>query len=326
MSAEVVVMLLGLTFRAALTRVDSITCPAWLVKAGLSHSDHNEGLLHAGYQPRRRGSSLNTHSGKIALARWSIACPKYFMVRLWAKPGSRAELRFHERHRRASLAALLGIPASRVEEFLVETLTDEYLCSTEEAKRRVSYSGVFRGGPELYVILRSIQPAVVVETGVGIGYSSSYILSALERNNVGRLVSIDLPNADRAWKLPIAAEPGFLVPQELRARWDLRLGETHIVLPDVLHELGRVDLFFHDSEHTYDTMRFEFDSVYGFLSPGGQIVSDDAMWNTAMLDFAKVRNLRIDFVYHRGGSAPFTVVRKPPSTDLGPKLTQGNGA
>jgi predicted O-methyltransferase YrrM len=45
-------------------------------------------------------------------------------------------------------------------------------------------------------------------------------------------------------------------------------------------------LFYHDSDHTYDHMMFEFRHALRKLTPGGLIVADDISWNAAMWDFA----------------------------------------
>jgi hypothetical protein len=66
-----------------------------------------------------------------------------------------------------------------------------------------------------YVICRALRPRVVVETGVGSGVTTAFILQALAANDEGHLWSIDLP--------PIGAEEyaGSFVPQHLRDRWTL---------------------------------------------------------------------------------------------------------
>jgi len=50
--------------------------------------------------------------------------------------------------------------------------------------------------PYLYVAVRALKPSIVVETGVGSGMSSSFILRALAMNGFGTLYSIDLPSYD----------------------------------------------------------------------------------------------------------------------------------
>jgi len=48
-------------------------------------------------------------------------------------------------------------------------------------------------GPIIYTLIRCLKPRIVIETGVANGASSTFILSALEKNNLGKLYSIDLP-------------------------------------------------------------------------------------------------------------------------------------
>jgi len=46
-------------------------------------------------------------------------------------------------------------------------------------------------------------------------------------------------------------------------------------LPPLLDDLGRIDVFFHDSLHTREHMLFEFERAWAHLKPGGVLVSDD---------------------------------------------------
>jgi predicted O-methyltransferase YrrM len=99
----------------------------------------------------------------------------------------------------------------------------------------------------LYLVTRVVKPKVAVETGVARGLSSSILLKALEENGQGFLHSIDLsPNA------------GDLIPENLKSRWKLYVGSSRDRLPKVLSKLDKIDLFLHDSEHTYSNMTFEF--------------------------------------------------------------------
>lgn len=90
----------------------------------------------------------------------------------------------------------------------------------------------------------------------------------------------------------------------------LMSGGTRELLPSTLHELGPVDAFFHDSDHTYETMMIEYSEAFMHLKSGGLIVSDDAIWNTEFLDFSGTQDLTVRFNYHRGVSASFTLIRK----------------
>jgi len=128
-----------------------------------------------------------------------------------------------------------------------------------------------------YLLCRLIQPSAVVETGVAYGVSSAFILRALEENGHGTLHSVDLPplrrEAERFW--------GIAVPEELRSRWHLHRGASGRVLPRLLRETGPVDLFVHDSLHTYRNMRREFETVWPHLRASSVLIADDVERNRA---------------------------------------------
>ena len=128
-----------------------------------------------------------------------------------------------------------------------------------------------------YVLCRLIQPSVVVETGVAYGVSSAFILRALEVNGRGALHSVDLPplrrEAGRFW--------GIAVPDGLRDRWRLHRGASGRVLPRLLEKTGPVNLFVHDSLHTFGNMRREFETVWPYLRAGGALLADDVERNRA---------------------------------------------
>ena len=128
-----------------------------------------------------------------------------------------------------------------------------------------------------YLTCRLLEPEVVVETGVAYGVSSAFILRALEENGHGVLHSVDLPplrrRYDRFW--------GIAVDEKLKARWRLHRGPSKRLLPGLLEEVGAVDLFLHDSLHTYRNMRREFGALWPHLRAGGVILADDVERNRA---------------------------------------------
>ena len=151
---------------------------------------------------------------------------------------------------------------------------------------------VFPGAAELYVVVRAIKPRVLVETGVASGVSSAHILRALAANGTGTLHSIDLPNVQQGSVLPDGRASGWIVPDSLRFRWKLQIGDSRKLLPDVLGALGQVDLFLHDSDHSYENMVFEFEQAFPRLAPGGLLLSDDTHLHTAWDDFCAKHRLR----------------------------------
>ena len=106
---------------------------------------------------------------------------------------------------------------------------------------------------------------------------------ALEDNRKGKLYSIDLPSE----RLPPGKAPGWIVSDDLRHRWDLRIGGSEDSLEPLLKELDRIDCFLHDSLHTYEHMIFEFRTAWPYLCPGGLFLSHDVGRNAAFFDFAK---------------------------------------
>ncbi|MEM3465490.1 MAG: class I SAM-dependent methyltransferase [Candidatus Jordarchaeales archaeon] len=153
----------------------------------------------------------------------------------------------------------------------------------------------------LYALIRLVKPKVVVETGVGAGVSSTVILRGLEKNGEGRLYSVDagLKSFDGI-SLPENKPIGFLAPEDLRKRWTLILGFSREVLPSLLDKLKIIDFFFHDSEHTYQNMKFEYTVAYKHLSTGGILVSDNIEWNSAFDDFCNATKVQWAKLYTLG--------------------------
>ena len=135
----------------------------------------------------------------------------------------------------------------------------------------------------LYITTRILKPEIVIETGVFEGHSSLSLLLAVEENSKGYLYSIDLPSPE----LPPDKEPGWIVPEHLRKRWDVRLGKSSELLPDLLEEVKEVDIFLHDSKHSYENMYWEYKTAWNNIKKGGLLLSHDVSQNTAFRDFAK---------------------------------------
>ena len=152
----------------------------------------------------------------------------------------------------------------------------------------------------LYAIIRKLRPTTVVETGVCNGLSSAIVLAALMRNASGHLYSIDLPeyadlreNDAQFWigkggaVVPGNEQSGWLVPLKLRERWTLSLGKSSELLPELLGTVGDVDLFIHDSEHSFQNQLSEFRNAFNRLRSGGIIFASDINWSRAFDVFAK---------------------------------------
>ncbi len=153
----------------------------------------------------------------------------------------------------------------------------------------------------LYMLVRFARPRVMIETGVFDGQSSAVILQAMEHNGCGELRSIDLPAKEaiagsthrmQESALPPGCDPGWLVPQRLRGRYRLELGDARVLLPALVRSSAPLDIFFHDSLHTYEHMTFEYTTAWPAIADGGFLISDDILWNAAFDEFCRSQGRR----------------------------------
>lgn len=135
----------------------------------------------------------------------------------------------------------------------------------------------------LYLVVRLTRPDVVVETGVASGHSSYLLLSALQANGHGRLVSFDvIPGA------------GALVPSSLRERWQLTILDNADPIGDAIAQASTIncaDIFFHDADHSYIGQCADYAIAEAVLARGrlGLLLSDDVDASFAFIDFVTSR-------------------------------------
>jgi predicted O-methyltransferase YrrM len=131
-----------------------------------------------------------------------------------------------------------------------------------------------------YVIVRSLKPKVIFETGTHDGLGASIFARALQKNakegQRGTLYTFDIDPTS-----------GWLVPAELRRHVGFVRGSVTDMMPKTLAQLGaKVDLFIHDSIHTYEHESWEIETVAPHVAPGGMILTDNAHQTDALKDFA----------------------------------------
>jgi predicted O-methyltransferase YrrM len=157
----------------------------------------------------------------------------------------------------------------------------------------------------LYWAVRQAKPKTIVQTGVSNGLSSAFMMLALAKNGPeGQLHVIDIPAIfdpnDPAWTqkdavygvvIPQGKSSGWIVPDVYRKRFSVEVGDAKKLLPPLVDRLDSIDMFFHDSDHTYDHMMFEFNLVMRKLAPDGVILADDISWNASLWDFADKHSL-----------------------------------
>lgn len=153
-------------------------------------------------------------------------------------------------------------------------------------------------GIVLYAICRKQKPDIVIETGVNSGVSSSYILCALEENKRGQLHSIDLPRSQEQ-------QSGWLIPDYLRHRWQLLVGKSSDKLVPLLDSVKECSIFFHDSDHSYKNMMWEFQTAWSCLTTGGLLLSHNISENNAFSNFCRDHEIKGYSLDDMGGLRKF---------------------
>jgi predicted O-methyltransferase YrrM len=152
----------------------------------------------------------------------------------------------------------------------------------------------------LYWLVRQVKPRTIVQTGVCNGLSAAFMMLGLVKNGPeGRLHAIDLPVVfdaqDPAWTvegkvydfvIPEGRTSGWLVPEAYRERFELWTGDATELLPKMVDKVESIGFFYHDSDHSYNHMMFEFHHAKRKLDRGALVVNDDVSWNASLWDFA----------------------------------------
>jgi predicted O-methyltransferase YrrM len=244
---------------------------------------------------------FNQFQSKIHRARMVGGTPEVFRRAV-------SRLRTIPRHQyRSPLSALAGLDL-RISPFMLSSLkgladlSDMEIPSLEEVTRweyeayqllsGVRCDSTAEFGPEydlgiqssafLYCLVRWTKPTQVFESGVARGVSTLVLLAALDANGRGALVSAD-----------ITANVGQLVPRN-HPRWHLvTLSATApgADLAGILEDIGEIDLFVHDSDHSQSHQAFEYALAMENLSQHGILFSDDIDASSAFLDFCRHHSL-----------------------------------
>jgi predicted O-methyltransferase YrrM len=133
----------------------------------------------------------------------------------------------------------------------------------------------------LYNIVLFSKPEFVLETGVAYGWSSFAILAALDQNQSGSLISVDMPYP----KMGNEENVGCAIPKNLKSRWTLIRKPDNPGLIDALSKVPYVDLCHYDSDKSYSGRKWAYPKIWKKLKTGGIFISDDIQDNMGFFDF-----------------------------------------
>lgn len=188
------------------------------------------------------------------------------------------------------VADITGAGAATVRGYIAELdqddeLRDHVLAETAKSDRWRLADPEVRFGRRAgwYALARVMQPEHIIETGTDKGLGSCAIAAALLRNGHGRLTTMD-----------VNPDSGYLVTGKYAEVVDRVLGNSVDLLKN---EDSPVDLFLHDSLHTFEHETAEFEAVAPRLAPGAVVLSDNAHDSDALSRWAETTGR--SFLYFR---------------------------
>lgn len=120
----------------------------------------------------------------------------------------------------------------------------------------------------LYSLIRLIQPDVVIEIGTAKGNSAISIGQALKDNGRGKLYTMD-PNEHDIVNIAIKKS-------HLKKYINYIIDYSNNVIPKL--NLIKADLVFIDGDHSYESVKKDFDLVKNLIPSGGIVIFHDSIW------------------------------------------------
>ena len=152
----------------------------------------------------------------------------------------------------------------------------------------------------LYILTKLLKPKLIIEAGCNVGFSSTFFALAIKENGNGcKFYTMD-PYPEYLWEsmsfiehskarnqkinyenLNVKCGPLSIVPSDLKEFIIFKSGRSEDILPTLLKNNKEIDIFFHDSDHSYRNMVWECRSVLSSLKTGGYILVHDIGLNSA---------------------------------------------
>jgi predicted O-methyltransferase YrrM len=186
------------------------------------------------------------------------------------------------------VALVTGEPVERARGWIAEADEDADLrahvrATTARSARRGLADSRVRYGRRLgwYALVRALRPERVIETGTDKGLGSVVLAAALLRNGTGRLTTID-----------VNPESGYLVEGPYASVIDRVIGDS---VETLAADPEPVDIFLHDSLHTFEYETAEFTAVAPRLTDRAVVLSDNAHESEARAVWAEKSGRQFSF-------------------------------
>jgi hypothetical protein len=132
-----------------------------------------------------------------------------------------------------------------------------------------------------YALVRILRPELIVETGTDKGLGSCVLAAALLANGSGRLQTID-----------INPDSGYLITGDYADVTERAMDDSLLVLT---RDQRPVDLFLHDSWHSFAHETSELEAVAPRLTTRAVVLSDNAHATDALMHWAERDGRRFSF-------------------------------
>tara|TARA_Y100000739_G_C20613972_1_gene470648 strand:- start:802 stop:1632 length:831 start_codon:yes stop_codon:yes gene_type:complete len=205
-----------------------------------------------------------------------------------------------------------NIISDQIKNIIKEREEENSLFEKHDVTPKRNRMGGFANVPFLYSIVKTLNKKVCLECGVSMGASSYAILKALDSQKEGKLISNDLPYL---W-IPNSIEKiGMLIPDELKTKWKLFIGDDKDNLPKIIKKYGKFDFAHYDSNKSYEARVLFCNLITDHLSNDATIIFDDIVDNDHFYDFCKTLDNSWKYFVLDDGSKFIGLLQKTNLTD-----------
>lgn len=166
----------------------------------------------------------------------------------------------------------------------------------------------------LRALIEERKPKLVIEVGMAYGVSTLSILSALQKNGVGRLISIDPYIGWPTGRLVALHQVALAGAEKIHSHWHEC---SYTALPRMLQEELKPDLIYIDGNHNFDYVFTDTFYADKLLGAGGVIGFNDCGWRPVhkvlrfLMAYRRYRELDVGLPRVYYGSNPlFSLIKR----------------